>query len=83
MIVKEETVYTEIYCSLKNDINDTLNSNENQYHFFSKNICFMVKLNRFSKIPLPTLPYIYSPLGARGAVGRRPMSESNFFSRLR
>lgn len=34
-------------------------------------------------VPLPTLPYRYSPLGAGGAAGRRPTCESNFFSRLR
>lgn len=34
-------------------------------------------------VPLPTLPYRYSPFGAGGAAGRRPTSESNFFSRLR
>jgi hypothetical protein len=44
MIVKEETVYTEIYCSLKNDINDTLNSNEKPIRFFFRQI-FALWLN--------------------------------------
>lgn len=38
---------------------------------------------RLRNKPLPTFPYRYNPLGAGGAVGRRPTSESNFLSRLR
>lgn len=47
--------------------------------YVCKYICMYVYMN----IPLPTLPYMYSPFGAGGAVGQRPTSESNFFSRLR
>lgn len=42
-----------------------------------------LSMSKVSNIPLPTLPYIYSPFGAGGAVGWQPTSESNFLSLFR